>query len=63
MTMEGKEGTAITGGTHDVKADLDSLLDIEDQVIHVPVHGTILMPRLAAMMSNPWADAGPQEYG
>lgn len=55
IAPKGKEGTAITTGFHNVNGDLDSILDLQDQVIHAPVHGTVIMPRLAAGFINPWA--------
>lgn len=55
MASKGKEGSAITTGVHHVNGDLDAILDLQDQVVHAPVHGTVIMPRLAARTVNPWA--------
>lgn len=55
LASKGKEGSAITTGVHKVNGDLDAILDLQDQVIHAPVHGTVIMPRLAARTVNPWA--------
>lgn len=57
MAPKGQEGNAITTGVHNVNGDLDAILDLQDQVIHAPVHGTVIMPRLAAKTVNPWASS------
>lgn len=60
IAPKGKEGTAI--GVHNVNGDSDATRDLQDQMIHYPVHGTVIMPRLPARTVNPWAAAEPREY-